>query len=172
MRSDLGLVGSRAGVAEQVSHGGSVAEPCDRAGCATLISDTSSGRLQSPWSQDHAAVAETTDSATRVQPDERRLHRPWNPTQDDEDARAVSSAPRFSSLIMDRCQVIPACARCIAGFHSAAAVVSGTDRNIVSPSSRAAGLQPSDLPKRVKRCRNQAWRSAATSHRQRAELIE
>jgi hypothetical protein len=45
---ELGVLvgGGDAGIAEQVSHGGSVAEPCDRGGCATLISDTSSGRPQ------------------------------------------------------------------------------------------------------------------------------
>jgi hypothetical protein len=34
--------GGDAGIAEQMTHGRSVAEPCDRAGCATLIPDTSS----------------------------------------------------------------------------------------------------------------------------------
>jgi hypothetical protein len=44
---EVGLLpgGGDAGIAEQVSHALTVAEPCDRAGCATLISDTSSGRL-------------------------------------------------------------------------------------------------------------------------------
>jgi hypothetical protein len=37
-----------AGIAEQVTHGRSVAEPCDRAGRATLISDTGSGRVKGP----------------------------------------------------------------------------------------------------------------------------
>src|SRR5512133_431869 len=39
------LVGGRdPGVTKQMSHGGTVAQPCDSGGCATLISDTSSGR--------------------------------------------------------------------------------------------------------------------------------
>ena len=38
--------GGDAGVAEQVSHGVTVAEPCDSDGCATLISVTGSGRLR------------------------------------------------------------------------------------------------------------------------------
>ena len=37
--------GGDAGIAKQMSHGGSVAEPYDRPGCATLISDTGSGRM-------------------------------------------------------------------------------------------------------------------------------
>ena len=46
---ELGLLvgGGDAGIAEQVSPAGSVTEPCDRAGCATLVSDTGSGRLLS-----------------------------------------------------------------------------------------------------------------------------
>ena len=42
---ELGLLvgGGDAGIAKQMSHSGSVAEPYDRPGCATLISDTSSG---------------------------------------------------------------------------------------------------------------------------------
>jgi hypothetical protein len=42
---ELGVLvgGGDAGVAELMSHGGSVAEPCDNVGCATLISDTGSG---------------------------------------------------------------------------------------------------------------------------------
>jgi hypothetical protein len=39
--------GGDAGIAEQMSHGRTVAEPCDSTGCATLISDTGSGRLLS-----------------------------------------------------------------------------------------------------------------------------
>ena len=35
--------GGDAGIAKQMSHSRSVAEPYDRAGCATLISDTGSG---------------------------------------------------------------------------------------------------------------------------------
>jgi hypothetical protein len=50
--------GGDAGIAEQMTHSRTVAEPCDRAGYATLISDTGFGRLQgSRWSG-RAAVAE------------------------------------------------------------------------------------------------------------------
>src|SRR5215207_7634234 len=47
---ELGLLagGGCAGVAKQVSHAGSVAEPGDRVGFATLVSDTGSGRTQGP----------------------------------------------------------------------------------------------------------------------------
>jgi hypothetical protein len=40
--------GGDAGVAEQVSHGLTVAQPSDSGGCATLISDTGSGHRQRP----------------------------------------------------------------------------------------------------------------------------
>jgi hypothetical protein len=42
---ELGVLvgGGDTGIAEQMSHSRSVAEPYDRVGCATLISDTSSG---------------------------------------------------------------------------------------------------------------------------------
>ena len=48
---ELGLLvgGGDAGIAKQMTDGRSVAEPCDRAGCATLISHTSSGRLYGGW---------------------------------------------------------------------------------------------------------------------------
>jgi hypothetical protein len=44
---ELGLLvgGGDAGVAEQVSHARTVSQPSDTGGCATLISDTGSGRL-------------------------------------------------------------------------------------------------------------------------------
>ncbi|MDQ3929813.1 MAG: hypothetical protein M3328_11810, partial [Chloroflexota bacterium] len=44
---ELGLLvgGGDAGVAEQVSNGLTVSQPSDSGGCATLISDTGSGRL-------------------------------------------------------------------------------------------------------------------------------
>jgi hypothetical protein len=47
---EVGLLvgGGDAGIAKQVSHAGTVSQPSDRACCATLISDTSSGRLQGP----------------------------------------------------------------------------------------------------------------------------
>jgi hypothetical protein len=45
---ELGLLvgGGDAGIAEQMSHGVTVSQPSDTGGCATLISDTSSGRLR------------------------------------------------------------------------------------------------------------------------------
>jgi hypothetical protein len=48
---ELGLLvgGGDAGIAEQVTHAESVAELCDRVGCATLISDTDSGHRWWPW---------------------------------------------------------------------------------------------------------------------------
>jgi hypothetical protein len=48
---ELGLLvgGGDTGIAKQVSHAGSVAEPCGRVGCATLISDTGSGHVEGPW---------------------------------------------------------------------------------------------------------------------------
>jgi hypothetical protein len=39
--------GGDAGIAEQMTHRGTVAEPCDSGGCATLIVDTGSERLLS-----------------------------------------------------------------------------------------------------------------------------
>jgi len=46
---ELGVLvgGGDAGVAEQMSHAGTVSQPSDSGGCATLISDMSSGRLSS-----------------------------------------------------------------------------------------------------------------------------
>jgi hypothetical protein len=41
-----------------------VAEPCDRAGCATLISETGSGRLLSTLRRGMGGCRRTTDSAT------------------------------------------------------------------------------------------------------------
>jgi hypothetical protein len=41
-----------------------VAEPCDRPGCATLIADTGSGRLKGPGEEATAAVAETDSGTT------------------------------------------------------------------------------------------------------------
>jgi hypothetical protein len=50
---ELGLLvgGGDAGIAEQMSHAGTVSQPSDRGWCATLISDTGSGHRWRPWRQ-------------------------------------------------------------------------------------------------------------------------
>ena len=52
----------RSGVVQQMSHGGSVAEPYYTGGFATLISDPSSGRLLGASWRGVAAVAEPLGS--------------------------------------------------------------------------------------------------------------
>jgi hypothetical protein len=63
---ELGVLvgGGDASVAEQVSHPGSVTEPSDSRGCATLISDTDSGHLSGGLEGGEFSVAETVVSAT------------------------------------------------------------------------------------------------------------
>jgi hypothetical protein len=61
----------RSGVVEQMTHGGTLAKPCDRRACATLISDTSSGRLQGGqwWGSDgwcRTFVSATVQSLHRL----------------------------------------------------------------------------------------------------------